>query len=124
MLAISQDATLEHEAEIHWTEPPDRFEYVRERWAIAGTRTRPVPWEGKDQGAGRMVGYAILDRDAPSYSPGKFWRRVFVVCEHDRSESGSEPGPYDEGTTPVEGVDPLSVEPGEPGEQTERAWTA
>ena len=67
--------------------------------------------------------YAALDPDAPSFSPGKFWRRVFVVCEHDRSETDdAEPGPYDEGTAPVEGIDPLSVEPGVSGKQTERAW--
>lgn len=120
MLEVTQDQSLEHETKIHWMESPDQFDYVRERMAVAGTRTRPVPWEGKSQGAGKMVGYAILDPDAPSYAPGKFWRRVFVVCEHDRS--AAENGPYDDGTAPVEGVDPSTVEPGVPGQGTERAW--
>ena len=125
MFGLSQDATLEHEKEIRWMEDPDRFDYVRERWATAGTRTKPVPWEGKSQGEGRMVGYAILGPDAPSYSPGKFFRRVFVVCDHDRSEThDTERGPYDEGTAPIEGIDPDSVAPGVSGEQSGDVWPA
>jgi hypothetical protein len=120
MREVTQDQSLDHEAEIHWMEDPSQFDYLRERWATAGTRARPVPWEGKSQGAGRMVGYAILDREAPSYSPGKFWRRVWVVCEHDRDEPGA--GPYDAGTAPAEGVDPRTIEPGSPGKQNRRAW--
>jgi len=119
MQVLSETGPLNHESEIHWTESPDQFDYVRERMATAGTRGRPVPWEGKSQGAGRMVGYAILDDDAPSVSAGRFRRRVFVVCEHDRSEPGE--GPYDDGSAPVQGIDPSTVEPGVPGTQTPQA---
>jgi hypothetical protein len=115
------DATdIQHEDEIRWIEDPSQFEYVRERLAVAGTRTRPVPWSSKAQGAGRKVGEAVLSDSASSFSPGKFERRVFVVCDRDRSEPGQDE--YDKGTAPMEGVDPSTVEPGKPGEQTSRAW--
>jgi len=112
--------SLEHEAEIRWTEDPSSLDYVRERWGTAGTRTKPVPWSSKAQGAGRKVGEAVLERDAPNVSPGRFRRRVFVICEHDRDEPGA--GPYDAGTAPAEGVDPSTIEPGSPGKQNARAW--
>jgi hypothetical protein len=78
-----------------------------------------VPWDADWQGAGRKVGEAVLETGAPSHAPGVFYRRVFILCDHDRSEPG--PGPYDEGTAPFEGVDPSTVAPGQRGEQTERA---
>lgn len=109
--------TLDHEESIRWLEDPDQFEYVRERWAVAPRRRSSVPWEGQAQGAGRKVGEAVLSGSASSFSPGKFRRRVFVVCDHDRSEGEAT---YDVGA-PFEGVDPSTIEPGKLGEQTPRA---
>jgi hypothetical protein len=111
---------LRSEREIRWMENPEKFEYVRERLAVAGTRSGPVPWSSRSQGAGRKVGEAVLSPDASSFAPGKFERRVFVVCDRDRSKARR--GEYDPGTAPMEGVDPQTVEPGRPGEQTRRAW--
>ena len=112
--------TLEHESEIRWLEDPESLSYVREVWATAGTRTRSVPWSSKSQGAGRKVGEAVLDTDAPNVGPGRFRRRVFVVCDHDRD--GADAGPYDEGTAPIQGISPATVEPGKLGKQTAEAW--
>jgi hypothetical protein len=112
--------SLEHEAEIRWTEDPSTLDYVRELWAYAGTRTKSVPWDSKDQGAGRKVGEAVLERDAPNVSPGRFKRRVFVICEHDRD--GADAGPYDDRTAPHEGINPATVAPGVKGKQDARAW--
>jgi hypothetical protein len=109
---------IEHEARIVWEKPVGRFEYVRQRLAICGTRTKGVPFAGK----GERVGYAILEPGAPRIRKGTWERRVFFVRSYDRSEyPRPQGGPYEE-TAPHEAVDPRTVGPGELGELTDRAW--
>jgi hypothetical protein len=103
------------EESIVWEQDPATLPYVRETLAYAGTRQRPVRWRGP----GRRVGYAVPRADARSGHPGTFTRRVFWVKPYDRSEAPD--GIYRTGC-PSEGVDPLTVAPGVPGEQTARAW--
>jgi Family of unknown function (DUF6009) len=113
---------LEHEDEIVWEEDPEYLPYVREMFAFAGTRRRPVPFPYK--GLGRRVGYAVLRHDAPHEdgAPGVFSRRFFWVKDYDRSESPD--GTFYRTGCPAEGVDPLTVRVGARGRVTERAWGA
>lgn len=108
---------IPHEDGIVWTEDINRLDYVREFVdTTASTRRRPVPWRGP----GRRVGYSVLAKNAPNNgSPGWFTRRLFWVNDHDRSEDPT--GAYATGC-PIEGVDPRTVAPGVPGQQTDQAW--
>jgi Family of unknown function (DUF6009) len=76
----------------------------------------------KWRGAGRRVGYSVVWPDAPS-EKGWGWlgftRREFFLKEYDRDSNPN--GVYKTGC-PTEGVDPLTVYPGVPGEQNDRAW--
>ncbi|MFD5111659.1 DUF6009 family protein [Streptomyces sp. NPDC058391] len=112
-----RDATLRYETEIVWTENFQRLDYVRETLdTSAGTRFRPLPWNGP----GQRVGYSTLAADAPNNgSPGRFTRRIFWVKDSDRS---AQPDGTYRTTAPTEAVDPRTVRPGVMGELTERAW--
>lgn len=101
---------LAYEERIVWEIPIEELAYVRETIARAGTRQRPVPWDG----AGRRVGYAILAPDAPNggYS-GVFPRRVFFLKSGDRYFDPD--GAYEVGF-PTEAVDPETIEAGKRGE--------
>jgi hypothetical protein len=92
------------EEAIVWEEDIDRLDYVREVWATAYSRRRPVPWHGE----GRRVGYSVLRADSPNTGqPGTFKRRVFFLKDHDRD---SEPeGVYGTPDAPCEAVDPRLV---------------
>lgn len=110
------NADLSHEIAIVWDEPIEKLQYVREVIQHhAGTRQRPVPWNG----SGRRVGYAILDKKATGHLRGYWARRVFFLNEGDRDTDPD--GCYKTGA-PCEAVDPATVAPGKPGELTERAW--
>jgi hypothetical protein len=109
------------EIQIVWEENPEDFDYVRE---IVGTyphRRRIKKWRG----VGRRVGYSVVALDAPN-ERGRlggwlgFYRREFFLVDGDRD---SDPdGCYGSHGCPSEGVDPRTVRPGVPGQQTERAW--
>ncbi len=106
---------IEHEQRIVWECDPSGFEYVRQRLERAGTRVKPVPFNGR----GERVGYSVLTVDAPRLRKGVWERRVFYVTDWDRSEEPS--GPYD-WTAPHEAVDPRSLAPGAVGRITSRVW--
>ncbi|MCS3937318.1 hypothetical protein GGP80_003328 [Salinibacter ruber] len=106
------DKRLQKEAEIVWEVPIEDLDYVRETITLAGTRTRGVPWNGE----GKRVGYAVLEEDASSRSPGRFNRRVFFLKSYDRPDGD---GTYATGC-PSEAVDPRTVEAGQGGKKTPR----
>jgi hypothetical protein len=108
---------LSHEADIVWEENIAGLDYVRVCEYTYPARKRIRKWDGP----GRRVGYSVLKPDAPHYdAPGRFFRREFVLMEHDRD---SDPqGVYSSHGCPSEAVDPRTVRPGRKGEQTERAW--
>lgn len=108
---------LTHESDIVWEIDIDDIDYVREGFATAGTRSRPVPWS--DHNEGKRVGYAVLTDTAPANGPGRFERRVFFLKSHDRNE---DPDGVYENMAPSEAVDPQTVAAGEPARLTKRAW--
>jgi len=105
---------LEDEVRIVWKfEDLSQFDYVRESTRRVGTRQRPVTAP-----AGELVGYAQLAETAErSGRAGVFFRRVFWLKPHDRH---FEPGGVYANSNPSEAVDPRTVEPGRPGQQTDR----
>lgn len=113
---MASSAQFDDEIRIEWERDPTDMAYVRVRSRPAGTRQRGVTHH-----VGERVGYAVLRADAPSPEPGVFRRRVFYLKDHDRPNDPD--GGYSTGA-PAEAVDPLTVEPGVPGELTERAWGA
>lgn len=106
-LVREEEGLLEGESLIVWLEPIDRFDYVRQTivCCTTGSRRPRFPWRG----SGRMVGYSNASR---SLEPWSFYRRVFWVKPHDRSEQPD--GCYKLGG-PVEAVNPKTVEPGKFG---------
>jgi hypothetical protein len=106
---------IQHEQRLVWECDPSRFEYVRQRIERCGTRQRGVTLSSR----GERVGYAILAPYAPRLRKGTWERRVFYVTDWDRSEDPT--GPYD-WSAPHEAVDPRTLEPGEVGRITRRAW--
>ena len=94
------------EDQIVWLEDPRQFDYVREAICHAPDRRRRPRWRGK----GRLVGYATLTHRTPRDNAITrwFWRRVFTICDHDRSELPN--GVYAR-EVPAEAVDPLTVAP-------------
>lgn len=94
------------EDQIVWLEDPRQFDYVREAMCHAPDRRRRPRWRGK----GRLLGYATLTHRTPRDNAITrwFWRRVFTVCDHDRSELPN--GIYAR-HVPAEAVDPLAVAP-------------
>jgi len=107
---------ISQELSIHWDEPIENLDYVRQSMAYSGTRSRPVTWRGP----GRRVGYAVLQPDADNVGRhrGSFDRRVFWLKDYDRDSDPN--GVYQTGV-PSEGIDPLTVAPGIWGEKTPRA---
>ncbi|ELY73234.1 DUF6009 family protein [Natrinema pallidum] len=108
--------SLEHETKIVWEIDPTEVEYVREHWFQTGTRTRPIPMQRDDY---TRCGYAVLEADAPkAHSPHVFNRRGFYLKDSDRHLSDDvDVFQYQ---SPAEGVDPLTVRPGQRGEKTSR----
>ncbi|QCC57265.1 DUF6009 family protein [Natrinema thermotolerans] len=108
--------SLEHETKIVWEIDPAEVEYVREHWFQTGTRTRPIPMQRDDY---TRCGYAVLEDDAPkAHPPHVFNRRGFYLKDSDRHLSDEvDVFQYQ---SPAEGVDPLTVRPGQRGEKTSR----
>jgi hypothetical protein len=109
---------IEHESRLVWEiEEPESLPYVRQRLELAGTRQHGVALRSK----GERIGYALLEDGAPGVEgrKGTFRRRVFYLQSNDRA--GLPGGPY-ETTAPHEAVDPRTLEPGQVGRITERAW--
>lgn len=110
-------ASIIWEADIVWLQDVMEWDYVRQSLLLVPYRQRK-PRRGVI-GDGEVVGYSILDTDAPSADLGRFYRRVFWVKRHDRH---AEPeGVYASGC-PVEAVDPRTLAPGVIG-NNDRAWT-
>ena len=109
---------LRDEDQIVWLVPVESLpRYVRETLQdYAPFRVRRFRMDYP----GRMVGYSTLRPDAPSIC-GQFHRRVFWLKPYDAGERDAATGPYHRFSTPYEGVDPLTVAPGQPGRVTDRA---
>ncbi|MFC7220981.1 DUF6009 family protein [Streptomyces polyrhachis] len=114
LLGLNEDA-LSHELEIHWIEPPEQFDYVRQALDKTPRRGNRPRYE-RD---GRMVGYAILGKGAEADpDSGLYRRRVFFVLPIDRSDDPE--GIYRQGA-PGEAIDPLTVEATVAGRKTPRS---
>jgi hypothetical protein len=64
---------IEHEQFIHWIEPIDTFEVLYERVVTCRHRGRGLAYR-----PGQIVGYSILEPEAPAcerYRSARFWRR-------------------------------------------------
>lgn len=116
-LTLRDARQIQDEALVVWDEDVRGLRYVREEITTwCSTRQGPIAWRGP----GRRVGYTVLRKDAPNNGqPGRFTRRVFWLRDNDNDTPG---GPYEGEGAPIEGVDPLTVAPREPGRQTDRAW--
>lgn len=88
---------------IVWLDDIDRLDYVRPITGFAYTRC------GRPRFQGRLVGYATVSGKNTGV-PRFFDRRCFYLTPDD---------PYSQGC-PTEAVDPRTVAPNVPGEQTER----
>lgn len=100
---------LDQEVEIHWSDDFDleELDFVRE-FITESASFRQRKW--KMDVPGEVVGYSILSEDAENVgNNGMFARRIFFLKDQDG-----------DGNLPLEAVDPLSVEPGKPGEQVTR----
>jgi hypothetical protein len=117
---ISRDE-IEDEARIVWLRDPATLAYVRQSLVITGRRANRPPANALPECAAELCGYAVLRPDSPTLSAGLIYRRVFWLKDYDRPLS--DRGPYSRGGAPAEGVDPLTVAPGEPGCKNERAVT-
>jgi len=109
-------SALAGEERIIWLADIEDLDYVRQTIFLTHRRRgKPAGWR-----IGRLIGYAELRRDAPNDGTGYvFARRVFYLMAGDRD--GEPAGTY-RTTAPMEAVDPRTVQPGAPGELTERAW--
>ncbi|WP_327425647.1 DUF6009 family protein (plasmid) [Streptomyces sp. NBC_01527] len=115
MSALIDPEEIAHETELVWLEDPTMLDYVRQSLDRLPSR-RGKPAYHRD---GRMVGYAILGKDAkPSRYSGTFRRRVFWLLPHDRDRQPA--GLYETGA-PSEAIDPRTVAPTVKGYKTERS---
>ena len=108
------------ESEIVWLEDIHKHEYVRVSSWMAHNRQKP-PGKRTLAAMGHIVGYSVLHKHCQNNSgvPGYFFRRLFWLKRHDRS---NEPGGVYKHGAPVEAVDPLTIHPGVSGELSDRAW--
>ena len=115
MSSLIAEDEISHETELVWLEDIDQLDYVRQSLDRLPTR-KAKPAYHRD---GRMVGYAILGKDArPSRASGTFRRRVFWLLPHDRD---TEPEGLYAKSAPAEAVDPRTLEPRVKGYKTERS---
>ncbi|MFI1441771.1 DUF6009 family protein [Streptomyces fructofermentans] len=115
MSALIDPEEIAHETELVWLEDATLLDYVRQSLDRLPSR-RGRPAYHRD---GRMVGYAILGKDAkPSRHSGTFRRRVFWLLPHDRDQQPN--GLYETGA-PSEAIDPRTVTPRVKGYKTERS---
>ncbi|WP_329295525.1 DUF6009 family protein [Streptomyces sp. NBC_01455] len=115
MSALIDPEEIAYETELVWLEDPSLLDYVRQSLdRLPSRRGKPAYYRD-----GRMVGYAILGKDAkPSRASGTFRRRVFWLLPHDRDQ---QPGGLYETGAPSEAIDPRTVAPGVKGYKTERS---
>jgi hypothetical protein len=113
--ALIDPEEIAHEERLVWLEDPASLDYVRQTLErLPSRRGRPAYHR-----AGRMVGYAVLDRTAkPSPASGTFRRRVFWLLPHDRDEQPK--GLYATGA-PSEAIDPRTIQARVKGYKTERS---
>ncbi|MER5699122.1 DUF6009 family protein [Streptomyces mirabilis] len=115
MSALIDPEEIAYETELVWLEDPTPLDYVRQSLdRLPSRRGKPAYHRN-----GRMVGYAILGKDAkPSRASGTFRRRVFWLLPHDRDQKPD--GLYETGA-PSEAIDPRTVAPRVKGYKTERS---
>ncbi|WP_415954473.1 DUF6009 family protein [Streptomyces sp. KLOTTS4A1] len=118
MSAMLQEGDLAQEAEIVWLEDPTPLDYVRQALDKVNTR-RGKPRYERD---GRLIGYSNLAPKAPrSADSGLFARRTFYLLPHDRPNRPDDPEcPYRVGS-PLEAVDPRTIDAGVVGAKTTRS---
>ncbi|GAA1375014.1 DUF6009 family protein [Streptomyces beijiangensis] len=118
MSAMPQEGDLAQEAEVVWLESTEDLDYVRQALDKVNTRKGKPRYE-RD---GRLIGYSNLLPKAPrSADSGLFARRTFYLLPHDRPNRPDDPEcPYKVGS-PLEAVDPRTVEPGKTGAKTARS---
>ena len=115
MSALIDPEELAHETDLVWLEDPSGLDYVRQSLDRLPSR-HGKPAYHRD---GRMVGYAILGKDArPSRASGTFRRRVFWLLPHDRDE---QPDGLCATGAPSEAIDPRTIAPRVKGYKTERS---
>jgi hypothetical protein len=118
---------LDAEVAICWREPTAPLDYVRETRIPTSTWRDPPTVEGL-AGGGRVVGYAVHAPPEATCVPPDATRkrRIFTLKAGDRCTDPDDPlppdDPYAPPGAPAEAVDPRTVEPGVPGELTERVW--
>lgn len=118
MSAMPQEGDLAQEAEIVWLEDPTDLDYVRQALDKVNTR-RGKPRYERD---GRLIGYSNLQPKAlRSSDSGLFARRTFYLLPHDRPNRLGDPDcPYNVGS-PLEAVDPRTIQTGHVGHKTTRS---
>ncbi|GAA2347116.1 DUF6009 family protein [Streptomyces kunmingensis] len=115
MSSLIETSQIAHETDLVWLEDIAPLDYVRQSLDRLPTR-RGKPAYHRD---GRMVGYAILSRDArASRASGTFLRRVFWLLPHDRDQ---QPEGLYASAAPSEAVDPRTLGAGTKGYKTERS---
>jgi hypothetical protein len=122
---LTEAQTLSAEVGIVWIESPAGHDYVRETFYPCDSPDGPPDFDGcRDTvenpgkpGTRRIVGYSTLSPDA--FGP-PWLRRIFWLKPYDRTDDPN--GTYRRGNKPWEGVDPLTVRPGEYGQHNARAW--
>ncbi|MFE7402614.1 DUF6009 family protein [Streptomyces sp. NPDC057557] len=118
MSAMPKEGDLAQEAEVVWLESTEDLDYVRQALDKVNTRKGKPRYE-RD---GRLVGYTNLAPTAPRRpDSGLFARRTFYLLPHDRPNQPDDPEcPYKVGS-PLEAVDPRTIEPGKAGAKTPRS---
>lgn len=95
----------QHEIEIVWVLPEAKaLPFVREKTALAPTRTRKPTWPAHE----RLVAYAVVGAEAQGFNR-RIARRVWVL--HDSDPKGYVDADGLVGSAPTEGVVPASVAP-------------
>lgn len=110
---------IENEVRLEWHDDPYKYLYLRETWVMKPSRTRPVAPDafGADK---RVVGYAVLLKDAPpsSTSPwGRtYWHRRVWWLYLDDAGMPKDKGVYGPATGryPVEAVSPHVIRTARP----------
>ncbi|MFB8084958.1 DUF6009 family protein [Streptomyces sp. NPDC055992] len=118
MSAMPREGDLAQEAEIVWLESTEDLDYVRQALDKVTTRRGKPRYER----GGRLVGYSNLTPKARALpDSGLFVRRTFFLLPHDRpNQPDDADGPYAVGS-PLEAVDPRTIDVGKTGAKTPRS---
>ena len=108
------------EARIVWTEEIDGFDYVREKVEHCLRRRTGLPFSKNHYERCRVVGYSELLPTTKS-GPYGFKRRLFLIKTHDRFYEPGVVGDIYQFGSPLEGVEPSTVEPNVKGRKTPRS---